>query len=509
MTFTRHSLDQRIVTAATLLFVCGFVTNAAAAPDVPASSADLIIDGQQAVEGFGNAVAFIGDVDGDGCDDFAVGAPGFDIGFEQYIAGRVDVYSGKTGELVWSVVGTPGFDGFGDILGWSLAPIGDLDGDGVGDVIIGAIGTIETDNHEHVYVHSGATGQRIATLLVGHAGSNKDFGWSVSSAGDVTGDGLDDILAGAPKAGVTLPNGALVSGGAVYLFDGASFALIHTFEGQASGDRMGESVAGGVDVNGDGVSDIAVGANSAGDFGEVSLYSGSTLALLHTIEGSADPFIQGVGDSIVMLKDSRSPGCAKVLVGAPYSFSGSNFFGGAPLFDVCDRSASPLHIFFAEEAGGGLGRSSHQAGDVDGDGVTDFLVADPGFGDPGRTYLFSGATFQLLMTFTGENFFDVFGYGVSGGGDANGDGTPDILVGARFNDSAGADSGRAYVFYTPSSICVADLNSDGVVNGADLASLLAQWQALGSSPADLTADNVVDGADLSQLLANWGPCNTQ
>ena len=209
--------------------------------------------GDNAGDQFGHSVAAIGDVDGDGKADFAVGAPFADSNGVD--AGTIFLYSGQSGTRLARIYGMPG-----DRLGISLAPAGDHNDDGVPDVLAGATHRGDGDAGAAI-VFSGLTrGNGVAPPLreisgQGWVNESMTFGHAVA-AGPVDADAVPDILVGAPNHD---PGGRNNAGG-MWVFSGATGGLLHCLEGQEAGDNMGISVA-AADVNGDGRSDLAVAAS--------------------------------------------------------------------------------------------------------------------------------------------------------------------------------------------------------------------------------------------------------
>src|SRR5262245_7503242 len=198
---------------------------------------------------FGHAMAGVGDVDGDGVPDVAVGDPAFGSN-----DGAARVISGASGTQI------PGLAFFGNPfqrLGLSVAGLGDVSGDGVPDVIVGAPPfPIGSTDPPQARAYSGATG---ALLYVLSSSSPDDsFGTSVSGIGDMSGDGVRDVIVGAPRAS---PGGVTFAGRAT-IFSGSTGVAIPglAFSGASQGDQLGGAVAAAGDVNGDGVPDAVAGA---------------------------------------------------------------------------------------------------------------------------------------------------------------------------------------------------------------------------------------------------------
>jgi hypothetical protein len=258
--------------------------------------------GTQAQAGLGHGVARMQDVDGDGVQDFAVGAPGDGLGSSQ--VGAVRVYSGQSGAVLYTVRGTRNQFGFGRTLG----AIDDLDGDGLDDLMIGDRDALLLAGQ--VTVVSGVDGSllyRVDGLTAGGA-----LSWSMAAIDDVNNDGLQDLLIGAPYGGSDLTGYAMVCSGA----DGS---LLTLYAGANAQDTLGWSVASAGDVNGDGVGDYLVDAPqyfvSSPQIGYANLYSGQTGSLLYRFDSNASG--ASAGRVVAGLGDLDSDGCSEIAIGKP------------------------------------------------------------------------------------------------------------------------------------------------------------------------------------------------
>ncbi|MCK6570194.1 FG-GAP-like repeat-containing protein [Myxococcota bacterium] len=326
-------------------------------------------------EQYGHAVAGIGDANGDGRADFAVasdhtGPSDFD--------GAVRVYSGATGATLRTIKGDTNIVPLVNAQP-SVAGVGDIDGDGLADVIVGlkdSFASGSTTGRARVY--SVASG---AVLFDAFGQVGEQFGASVASAGDVDADGTPDFIVGGPGTPGSVSGHARV-------YSGATGALLHAVTDPDNTIWFGLPVSGVGDIDQDGHDDFAVGASrfaGAGAFtGRVTVYSGATGGVLHTWSGThASEFF---GTDIGPAGDYDLDGRADVLVSRLGDAALPVSTGSVSVLSGLD--GSELAKMSAYVANDGFGNSAEILGDISGDGRPEFVV---GASYTSTTALWAGA----------------------------------------------------------------------------------------------------------------------
>jgi hypothetical protein len=593
-----------------------------AAPPFPAvfplSSLDgsngFVLNGIATNDTSGGTVSAAGDINGDGVGDLLSAAVGADPNGVENAGESYVVFGGPslggTGAVDLSTLdGSNGFVLIGtevdDFSGVAVSGAGDVNGDGYDDLLIGAPDA--DPNHRHragqAYVVFGGPGVGAAgrvelnnldgangltlngTHYIGQAGI------AVGGSGDMNGDGHADVLISAwwadPGARADAGQSYVVLGGPnVASLDGLLLPLLNgsngfVINGVDIKDYSGSSVRSAGDLNGDGLSDVLIGAMNADpdgkrDAGEVYVVFGSAVSPgaqleLSALDGSNGFVLKGVafydncGLSVSGAGDVNDDGYGDVIVGAPRARPGGDLdrgesyavFGGPEVgaggsMDLSALDGANGFVLHGVNEGDLSGFAARGAGDVNGDGIDDLVIgafnADPGGRtSAGQTYVVYGrpdlgsAGVMELSTLDGENGFvlngidvqDYSGSAAAAAGDLNADGVGDLVIGAFGGDPNGVSrAGETYVIFGRAAdtdadgvpdrsdnctrlanadqrdtnadgfgnACDADLNDDGIVNFSDLGLLKGLFFTTDPN-ADFNGDGVVNFTDLGWMKA--------
>ncbi len=513
--------------------------------NIAAQAGSYVFSGSATEDVLGRFVATVGDFDGDGLDDVFIGAPGVDgnggnvagAGYliaagdlatldaaDGVVDGMIDVGLLPQGETSYTFLGAEDKGA----LGRSTTTAGDVDDDGLPDFIMSSAYARNAAGEVHLVVNADleaadladGTEDRVIALATAadqpgsyvFVGANAGdlLGRSTASAGDIDGDGVDDIIMGAVLADTANQEDT----GAVYVIASSDFAAADAADGTVdgeinvanvaalpnswqinggeAGENLGRSVTGIGDYNGDGLDDVFFGArygNAGGQqSGEVYLISSASFAAADAADGVADGIINA--DNVAAQDDS--------------------------------------YLFVGREIGDYAGRAVADAGDINGDGQVDLLIgaraADGGEFDSGEVYLVSSSELDAAdaadgtldgvidldniaaqensYRFLGAESGDRAGRSVDTAGDVDGDGLNDIIIGAYYSDIGGNNTGETYLIFAK-DLPAADA-ADGTVDGIiDLEFVVGDLPALPLAQNDFFEIGF-EGVLAGDLFANNG-----
>ncbi len=521
----------------------------------------------------GHSVAPAGDLNGDGIADLLIGA--LNAAPNGAGSGACYVVFGDSGggAVVVELSALDGSNGLvlngaiaGDFAGISVAATGDVNADGFDDVIVGAYAADPNGaSSGRSYVLYGTDQAFGATVelamlngvdgfVLNGATAVERSGRSVAGAGDVNGDGIDDLVIGALNAAA---NG--VSSGKAYVVFGTDAGFPAAFElstldgstgfvlnGANADDHAGVSVSSAGDVNADGFGDVIIGATTADPAGIVTgaayVVFGSGAPFppvlgLGSLGGSAGFAIHGAapgdetGLSVAGLGDVNGDGIDDLIVGVARLDTNGADAGGAyvifgseagfpPVVDPASLDGINGFVVVGAAPGDQAGTSVSSAGDFNGDGVDDLLIGAPVASPGGAGWVVFGRGDGLFGTVVSLGDLEASaGFAVNGAaagndtgqsvavaGDVNDDGIADIVIGAPGADPNGPLSGAGYVVYGQD----ADCNGNDVLDMLDLACGASTDLNFNNRPdecdPDIDGDGVVSITDMMALLAAWGDC---
>lgn len=397
--------------------------------------------------------------------------------------------------------------------GYSVSGLGDINNDGIDDLIIGAPLGGSRFYAGASYIVFGSEAGFDASLALSELDGSNGFvlngvdagdrsGISVSGAGDINADGINDLIVGAYYAD---PNGVIDAGESYVVFGSdagfnANIELSNldgsngfTLNGIGNPDVSGFSVSGAGDINADGIEDLIIGASLASPDGRV--YAGESYVVfgsstgfdatleLSDLTGSNGFALKGIdgrsGYSVSTAGDVNADGIDDIIIGA--ISAGRGLSTGGESYVVFGRSSgfnseielssldgtNGFTLTQGNSSGGSVGTSVSAAGDINGDGIDDVIVGARN-GSPDFNRIIAGRSFVIfgnsdgfdatipLTALNGSNGFaingieerDDAGVSVSGAGDVNGDGIDDLIVGAsQFLSSDRESTGESYIIY--------------------------------------------------------------
>lgn len=384
--------------------------------------------GDEAEEHVGQDASDLGDLNGDGIPEIGVSAWSYSDD-----TGEFFVYSGADGSLLHYYLG----EGTQNQFSHGATGLGDVDGDGFGDFVVAAPFCTNPHGIGRVYMYSGASGSLIRTLTADEQAA--DLGMSICRLGDFDGDGVADMAVGAPLTANTFGNEA----GRVYVYSGATGGVLYRINGRLLFAHFGGVVSNAGDTDGDGYDEIVVTENKFDyERGRITLISPKKGTWIYTKEGLVT-FCE-FGTSTGGAGDLNGDGVTEIFVSEPDVNGDDHVY-------FFDSHTGDAVLTLTSQEEDGFGFRVADMGDLDGDAVDDFSVANPNIDtkdgvDCGRIDLFSGASGTLLRSFAGEKQHDHFGRALAAFTDFNGDERKELLAGAPDHSEADGNDGRVDLY---------------------------------------------------------------
>lgn len=577
----------------------------------------FVINGLNPGDNLGFSVSSAGDINGDGIEDLVIGGPNFtrnlpidtsySVPSNSYVifgsselgsSGRFDLTSldGSNGFVINGTTPQPlvGYPLIGGVVGRA----GDVNADGFDDLLIFAPGEAFGISSETFILFGGSdigsSGNFDVSTLDGSNGFTMRAGMtnSASSAGDINGDGIDDLIFGEPSGYGDVGTSYIIFGGTdlggngvfelfrrsnsyydITLNGTNGFVVGSNFLFDSNGSIVGrnrynadggiKSVSGAGDINGDGFDDLIIGVPDG-----VGIFNSGPLSECYVIFGGTNvggngtldvAFLNGsngfvinnperydsLGWSVSRAGDINGDGIDDLIIGAPggdSGYGGTNessksyiLFGGADIAttgsDLSLLDGTNGFVINGINPGDELGYSVSNAGDINNDGIVDLIIgapnADPNGNNSGSTYIVfggagvgAGGSFDLSsldgnngFVLNGINLGDRLGFSVSGAGDVNGDGIADVIIGAPGTDANGNSSGSSYVvFGSPVEVATPTTGDDTILgtNSPDILRGLAGNDFInGRNGNDILLgnrgnDTLIGGNGDDLLFGGWG-----